>query len=153
MCTDGRVNIRRIVCEIRTPPQMPASTRAISIEDNRSVSQNRLIHSSTMLQCPAWRPADGEGSEGPASKSAVLVLREEEEEEDCDRGTMSPTTPTLMDAYTPCINATCRIPSVLHSLTVYFPNNRRSDWYWDTWGGHTQINPSFFCISRSPNAI
>ena len=120
---------------------------------NRSVSQNRLIHSSTMPQCPAWWPADGDGSEGRATKSAVLVLREVEEEEDCDRGTMSPTTPTLRDAYTPCINATRRIPSVLHSLTVYFLNNRWSDWYWDTWGGHTQINPSFFCISWSLHRI
>lgn len=31
-----------------------------------------------MLQCPAWGPADGDGSGGSATETAGLVLWEEE---------------------------------------------------------------------------
>ena len=72
----------------------------------------------------------------------------------CDRGTMSPATPTLLDAYTPCIkNATCRIPSVLHSLTVCLLNNRwpRWDWVREQWVTPSETPPPFTFLAKHKN--
>lgn len=114
------------------PPQMP------SIQDKRyrrhwseACLACWLIYAATMLRCPARGPADGDGSGGSAAGgggTAGLVLWEEEEE---DRGVAlwqrnneNPTTPTLTDAFAPCIKTPLAgshlffIPSLFASQTI-----------------------------------
>lgn len=117
---------------------MPASTKPIIIQDTELKRVSVLTNLS--LQCPAGGPADGAGSAGCATDTAGPVLWEEEEEAAVTEEQSVPLPPPLMDAYAPCINATCRIPSVLHSLTVCLRNNRWSLWNWSTCG-QTQITP------------
>lgn len=131
-----------------TPPQMLARSRSIIIRD----IEHKRVLVLTDLRCNnATRAGLGTSRwgwvRGLCHRSCRPGASWGRRVQDCDKGTVSPTTPTLTDAYTPCINATCRLPSVLHSLTVCILNNRLLCWNWSTWG-RTQTNPSPLHISQ-----
>lgn len=80
------------------------------------------INSSKLQKCGA--AADGSGSGGCDTDSADLLMWDEEA-----AGTMSPTTPTLLDASTPCIKMPLfRIPSVPCSISW---GSTTTDGLWD----------------------
>lgn len=132
-----------VLSALLTPPQMPASTETNAIGD---VELKRVLVLTNLRpqQCYNVRQmGTGQRVGGGAlpQRLAGFGAFGWREEEEGDRGTMSPTTPTpdggcLCTVYQ---NAARRIPSVLHSLTVCLPNNGRSHWDWVA-VIHTQIN-------------
>lgn len=132
-CARMDVLIFCVLSAALAPPQMP------SIQDKRyrrhwteACLACWLIYAATMPRCPARGPADGDGSGGSAAGGGG----------NCRPGAVggggggsgcSTVTEEQWEPHHPhphgCLctmyqNATCRIPSVLHSLTVCLPNNR-----------------------------
>lgn len=131
-CARMDVLIFCVLSAALAPPQMP------SIQDKRyrrhwteACLACWLIYAATMLRCPARGPADGDGSGGSAAGvggggTAGLVLWEEEDRGVAlwQRNNENPTTPTLTDAFAPCIKTPLAgshlffIPSLFASQTI-----------------------------------
>lgn len=112
---------------------------------NWSTSWHWIILLQQCWKYPAWGTADGAGSGGSASETAGPLLGEEVvglcQGNNELRYPFPPGCPHFMYQ-----NATCRIPSALHSLTAGFPNNR-----WEFWVRSWRSAIKVFNISSQGN--